>query len=729
MSNKTYQIEIGGRDLALEFPGYAEQANSSVLAKYGETIVHVAVVMSKHEKEGLDYFPLTVDYEEKFYAAGKILGSRFVRREGRASDEAILSGRLIDRALRPLFNQKMRRDVQVTTTVLSFDEENDPDEIALIAASAALVQSDIPFNGPVSGLRIAKVGNELVVNPSMSELKKNEHQFEIFTSGTLDRINMIEMEGLDAKEDELVAAFELAQKEINKINEFQNKLREELGKEKLVVYLAETDEVLRAAVKEFLKNKLEAAVYTTEKIDRQSKMNVLKHEMKEFLVTNNYDEKAVNAAEEFFEDEINELIHAKVLIEGKRPDGRATDELRKLDSKVGLFNRTHGSALFTRGNTRSLAITTLGPPSTHKLVETMESTEKKRFMLHYNFPKYSTGETGMSRGPGRREIGHGALAEKAVKRLIPTADIFPYTIRVVSEIMSSNGSSSMATVCGTVLSMMDAGVPIKKPAAGIAMGLMVAAPQMDADHTQNGAEKSQRQSASSPHNSAPLKYKILTDIQGPEDHHGDMDFKVAGTADGVNAIQLDVKIDGLTTSMIKDTLLQAKKARLQILDNMLSVLKEPRKELSKYAPSIITIKIDPEKIGGVIGPGGKMINGIIERTGAMAIDIEEDGTVFITAPNQESGKAALEEVKMIVREFKVGDIVEGKIIKILDFGAIVDLGGGKDGMIHVSELKQGFVKKVEDVVHLGDFVKAKVINAENGKTGLSIKQLGRQSGD
>ncbi|MBI2035343.1 MAG: polyribonucleotide nucleotidyltransferase [Candidatus Liptonbacteria bacterium] len=702
--NKIYSIEIGGRDLVLEFPGYAEQANSSVLAKYGDTVVHVAVVMSKHEQDGLDYFPLTVDYEEKFYAAGKILGSRFVRREGRPSDEAILSARLIDRALRPLFNQKMRRDVQVTTTVLSFDEENDPDEIALIAASAALVQSDIPFKGPVAGLKIARIGNELSVNPKMSLLKNGEHQFEIFTSGTVDKINMVEMEGLDAKEEDLIAAFELAQKEINRLNKIQDEIREKIGKEKAEVYLAETDEVLRAAVKEFLKNKLEAAVYTTEKIDRQSKMNVLKHEMKEFLEGNKYDEKAVNSAEEFFEDEINNLIHEKVLKENKRPDGRATDELRALNSRVGLFERTHGSALFTRGNTRSLAITTLGPPSSHKLVETMESTEKKRFMLHYNFPKYSTGETGMSRGPGRREIGHGALAEKAVRRLIPTADIFPYTIRVVSEIMSSNGSSSMATVCGTVLSLMDAGVPIKKPAAGIAMGLMV---------NQKLEDKNQE-----------IEYKVLTDIQGPEDHHGDMDFKVAGTADGVNAIQLDVKIDGLNTKMIKDTLEQARKARLQILDNMLAALKEPRKELSKYAPSIITIKIDPEKIGEVIGPGGKMINGIIERTGAIAIDIEEDGTVFITAPNQESGSMALEAVKSVVREFKAGDIVEGKVIKILDFGAIVDLGGGKDGMIHVSELKQGFVKKVEDVVRLGDFVRAKVINVENGKTGLSIKQLG-----
>lgn len=701
--NKVYTIELGGRELKLDFPGFAEQANGSVIGTYGETVVHAAVVMSKHERTGLDYFPLTIDYEEKFYAAGKILGSRFVRREGRPSDEAILSGRLIDRTLRPLFNGKMRRDIQVTLTVLAFDEENDPDAIGLIVASAALHASDIPFNGPAAGLRIAKVGDELLVNPKMSLIKDGTHPIEIFVAGTNEHINMIEMEGLDANEEELLKAFELGQKEITKITQLQEKIRTEIGKEKTDVYLAETDAKLHEEIKTFLKDKLEGAVYTTEKIKRQNAMNVLKEEMREYLRSKEYDEAAVNASEELFEDEINDLMHEKVLNEEKRPDGRKLDEVRALSSQVGLFARTHGSAVFTRGNTRSLAIVTLGPPGAYKIVETMESTEKKRFMLHYNFPKYSTGETGMSRGPGRREIGHGALAEKAIRRTLPKSEDFPYTIRVVSEIMSSNGSSSMASTCGASLALMDAGVPILKPVAGIAMGLIV--------DQNNKVEWSKR------------NFKVLTDIQGPEDHHGDMDFKVAGTKDGVNAVQLDVKIKGLTLDMIKSTLVDAKKARLHILESMNATLNAPRATLSKYAPLIFILKIKPDQIGAIIGAGGKVINKLIEETGVVSIDIEEDGTVFVTAPSQSTGENARKAIELILREFAVGDIVEGPVIKILDFGAIVDLGGGKDGMVHVSELKEGFVKSVTDVLKLGDVVRAKVVRSEDGKIGLSIKQL------
>ncbi len=703
MSHKKYSIEVGGRELILDFPGFAEQANGSVIGTYGETVVHAAVVMSKHDREGLDYFPLTIDYEEKFYAAGKILGSRFVRREGRPSDEAILSARLIDRSLRPLFNGKTRRDIQITLTVLAFDEENDPDAIGLIVASAALHASDIPFAGPAAGLRIAKVGDEIIINPKMSLLKSGTHPIEVFAAGTNEHINMIEMEGLDANEEELLNIFELAQKEITKITEFQEKIRTEIGEEKTKVFLAETDAKLHEEVKNFIKDKLEGAVYATEKIERQSKMNVLKQEMREHLRSKEYNEIAVDASEELFEDEINDLMHDKVLNEGKRPDGRKLDEVRTLSSEVGLFARTHGSAVFTRGNTRSLAVVTLGPPGAYKIIETMESTEKKRFMLHYNFPKYSTGETGMSRGPGRREIGHGALAEKAIRRLLPKAENFPYTIRVVSEIMSSNGSSSMASACGASLALMDAGVPILKPVAGIAMGLIV---------DQNGTDDWSKR-----------KFKVLTDIQGPEDHHGDMDFKVAGTKDGVNAVQLDVKIKGLTIEMIGATLADAKKARLHILESMNQTLSAPRATLSKYAPLIFTLKIKPEQIGSIIGAGGKVINKLIEETGVISIDIEEDGSVFVTAPNQETGEKARKAIESILREFLPGDIVEGPIIKVLDFGAIVDLGGGKDGMIHVSELKEGFVKKVTDVVKLGDVVKAKVVHVENGKIGLSIKQL------
>lgn len=712
---KTYAIDIGGRDLTLGFPGFAEQANGSVIGTYGNTVVHAAVVMSKHDREGLDYFPLTVDYEEKFYAAGKILGSRFVRREGRPSDEAILSARLVDRSLRPLFDHKMRREIQITLTVLSFDEENDPDAVGLIAASAALHVSDIPFNEPVAGLRIAKLENGPQINPLMSALKSNQHQFEIFAAGAGRHINMIEMEGLDAEEKDLLGTLAIAQNEIARINNWQEKIRSEIGQEKAEVFLAEPDAALKNGVRQFLKNKLEDAVYTVHKIERQSKMNVLKQEMREHLRGENYDEIAVNAAEELFEDEINDLIHEKILKEERRPDGRRLDEVRELHSEVGLFERTHGSAVFARGNTRSLAIVTLGPPGAHKIVETIEATEKKRFMLHYNFPKYSTGETGMSRGPGRREIGHGALAEKALKRLIPKADVFPYTIRVVSEIMSSNGSSSMASACSASLALMDAGVPIAKPVAGIAMGLIV-------ENTEHRTSDVKQKSPESSEVRSP-NFKVLTDIQGPEDHHGDMDFKVAGTEDGINAIQLDVKVKGLTIPMIEKTLAEARKARLHILENMKKTLAAPRKELSKYAPLILTIQINPERIGEVIGPGGKVINKIIEETSVLSIDIEEDGTVFITAPSQESGEKARTAIQLIVREFSPGDIVEGKVIKTLDFGAIVDLGGGRDGMIHISELKEGFAKKVTDVVRVGDFTRAKVINVENGKIGLSIRKL------
>lgn len=710
---KTYSIELGGRELRLDFPGFAEQANGSVIGTYGETVVHAAVVMSKHDRQGMDYFPLTVDYEEKFYAAGKILGSRFVRREGRPSDEAILSARLIDRTLRPLFNNKTRREIQITLTVLAYDEENDPDAIGIIAAGAALHASDIPFAGPVAGLRIVKKDNKLQVNPLMSSLKDGTHPFEIFAAGTREHINMVEMEGLDAKEEELLEAFTLAQEEITKITDLQEKIRAEIGKEKTEVFLAETDAALKSDVNSFVKDKLSDAVYTTEKVDRQSKMNVLKHEMREHLRGKNYDEVAINAAEELFEDEINDLIHEKVLREEKRPDGRKLDEVRELSSEVGLFARTHGSAIFTRGNTRSLAVVTLGPPGAYKIVETMESTEKKRFMLHYNFPKYSTGETGMSRGPGRREIGHGALAEKAIRRLLPKAETFPYTIRVVSEIMSSNGSSSMASACSASLALMDAGVPILKPVAGIAMGLMVE----DYGPRTANSEQGQKSEVQSP------KFKVLTDIQGPEDHHGDMDFKVAGTEDGVNAIQLDVKIKGLTLDMIQKTLGDARKARLHILKSMKETIGTPRPTLSKYAPLIFTLHIDPERIGAIIGPGGKVINKLIEETGVISIDIEEDGSVFVTAPSQETGEKARKAIELILHEFTVGDIVEGPVIKVLDFGAIVDLGGSKDGMIHVSELKEGFVKNVTDVVKLGDVVRALVVRVEDGKIGLSIKRL------
>ena len=695
LARKSYSTEIGDKKLTVEFSHLAEQANASALVSYEGTVVLVTAVMG-HKDRAIDYMPLTVDYEEKFYAVGKILGSRFVRREGRASEEATLSGRMIDRCIRPLFDHRLRRDIQIVATILSYDEEHDPDVVGLLGASVVLAVSNIPWNGPVGGVRVAKLGDRVVFNPKNSEIASPECRFEAFVSGTADRINMIEFGGNEATEEEVVEALGAAQKEIAKLIEFQTKIIAERGQTKADVTLVSPDPELVETVKTALDGKLEEAVYTKEKVDRQSKIGILKREMKDYLLRAGIDETGIAAADDLFENEIDLLIHRKILKEEHRPDGRKLDEVRELYAETGLFERTHGSALFVRGNTQALAMTTLDAPGAEQLVETMSFSGKRRFMLHYNFPPYSVGETGSFRGPGRREIGHGALAEKAVRPLIPSKEEFPYTIRVVSEILSSNGSSSMATACATSMSLMHAGVPLKKHVAGIAMGLMTGPAG---------------------------QFKILTDIQGPEDHHGDMDFKAAGTRDGVTAIQMDVKIEGITQEMLREGLAQAKKARLHILEAMEKAIAHPSPELSPYAPVIMQMKIDPAKIGGVIGSGGKVINGIIEATGALTIDIEEDGSVFITAPKKESALLAMKEIESIVREFKVGEIVEGEVIKVLDFGAIVDLGGGRDGMVHVSELKEGFVKKVGDVVKLGDFVRAKIIRVEDDRIGLSVKQL------
>ncbi len=699
LNRKQFKTEVFGRPLTLEVSDLAGQANAAVIGRYGETAVLVTVVMGNEDRP-IDYFPLTVDYEERFYAAGKILGSRFVRREGRPSENAVLSGRLVDRTIRPLFDHRLRRDAQVAITILELDGENDPDFVSLITASTALAISDIPWNGPVTGVSILHDGQKLTFNPTIPELEKvwpAEKGFLSFVAGTKDRINMIELEGVDADETSVVAAYAEAQKEISKLSEWQNKIVKEIGKPKASVHLAEPEASLVKMVTEFLADKLEPAVYVKHKQEMAAKMSAVREGLKGHLAAAGLDEKALEAADRLFETAVDELVHEKILKEEKRPDGRRLDEVRDLHAEVGLLKRTHGSALFVRGNTQALAVTTIAPPGSEQLIESMDFSGKKRFMLHYNFPPYSTGEVGRLGNPGRREIGHGALAEKAVRNLIPKQEEFPYTIRVVSEILSSNGSSSMATVCGTCLSLMDAGVPIKKAAAGIAMGMMTG---------KNG------------------EYKVLTDIQGPEDHYGDMDFKVAGTADGVRAIQMDVKIDGLTTDMLRDGLAQAKKARLEILKVMHKALAEPRKDLSQYAPRVLVMKVNPEKIGEIIGPGGKVINGIIERTGALTIDIEQTGEVYIAGATKEKAEAAYQEVESIVKEYKIGDIVEGPIVKILEFGAIVQFGPNRDGMIHVSELKHGFVKKVEDVVKMGDFVRAKIIKADpDGRIGLSLKAM------
>lgn len=697
LNKKQFKMEFAGKPLTLEISRLADQANAAVLGTYGETTVLATVVMSQKDINK-DYFPLMVNYEEKFYAVGKILGSRFMRREGKSSDEAVLTGRIIDRTIRPLFDQRMRREVQVVITTLTLDGENDTDFISLLTSSAALAISSVPWSGPVAGLRMVKIKNDsgILINPTTSELKAKEIELDTFVAGTKDRINMIELGGDEAQEKNVLEAFDASQEEIKKLVEFQEKLVKEIGKKKESVKLSETNKEVERLIKEFLKGKLEKAVYISDKKEMQNSVEELKAAMKEMLAEKEIPESEISGADTIFDEEINELLHEKILKEEKRPDGRKLDEVRELHAETGILKRVHGSALFIRGNTQSLSLTTLGAPGDQKLVETVEFSGKQRFMLNYNFPPYSVGEVGPFRGPGRREIGHGALAEKALRALIPTQEEFPYTIRLVSEILSSNGSSSMATVCAGSLSLMDAGVPIKKPAAGIAMGLIL--------------------------DESGKNFKVLTDIQGPEDHHGDMDFKIAGTDSGVTAIQLDVKIKGITLEMIEKTLSQAKEARLHILKTMTKALPEPRKELSPFAPRIISLQINPEQIGEVIGPGGKVINGIIEATGVTSIDIEEDGRVFITATNKDAAQKALDRVTEITKEYKVGDVVEGTVVKVLEFGAIVEFGG-RDGMIHVSELKEGFVKKVEDVVKVGDFVRAKIVRMEGGKIGLSIKQL------
>jgi len=695
LQKREFTTEVNGKTLKLEISNLAGQAAAAVLGTFGETSVLVTVVMGKEERV-IDYFPLTIDYEERFYAAGKIIGSRFIRREGRPSENAVLSGRMIDRTLRPLFNQKMRRDVQIVITVLSYDDENDPDFISLISASTALLISEVPWDGPVAGLRLAKIENgELVINPTNSVLAENQVSFECFVSGPENKINMVELSGIDAKEEEVINAFEKAQTEINKLVDFQKDIQKKAGKQKAEIIGKEISPDIKNKIADFLKDKLETAMYMENKGERNEHLELVKKNLFEYLTQEGITD--FSGVENLLEEEINYLFTKNILESEKRPDGRKLDEIRPLYGEVGLFNRLHGSALFVRGSTQALAATTLGSPGAAQLFETMESAGKRRFMLHYNFPPYSVGETGRLGAPGRREIGHGALAEKAIKSIIPSDEEFPYTIRIVCEILSSNGSSSMATVCASTMSLMDAGVPIKKPVAGISLGIALDEKNPDG------------------------KYKIFTDIAGMEDHYGGTDFKIAGTTDGITAIQADVKIKGLTIEIIKEILSKAKKARLEILDFIKTIIDKPRPELSKFAPIIMIVNIKPEQIGEVIGPGGKMINKIIKDTGVESIDIEEDGRVFITGVGKENVMLALNQIKGMTREFQIGETIIGKVIKILEFGAIVDLGGGKDGMIHISELKDGFVEKVEDVLRLGDMVKVKIVKVENGRVGLSLK--------
>jgi polyribonucleotide nucleotidyltransferase len=716
MNVKTFKTEIEGKELSVELGRLAQQTNGSALVTYGQTTVLATAVLS-NKKSDKTYFPLTVDYEERFYAAGKIKGSRFIKREGRPSDEAILTGRVVDRSLRPLFNQKLRNDLQIVLTVMSFDGENDPVLPALIGASVALSVSDIPFNGPIAGVSVGQdeKGNWMVTSTMSSKAKSGS---EIFAAGVEKNkdilLNMLEGHALQMPESQMIEGIDLARKYIKKLIDFQKDIIKEVKPAKLELTIPEIDADLKKLIDKFLEDKLETAIYHEEKQTRIKQLEDINLGL-EALIEEKYPEETKGKTAlvmDYLEEKIDEITHINVLKNDKRPDGRKMDELRKLSAEAGILPRLHGSGLFQRGETQVFSAVTLGSPKSEQIFDQMEIEGKKGFMHDYNFPPYSVGEVGRVGNPGRRDIGHGALAEKALNAIVPSRETFPYTIRVVSEVLSSNGSSSMASVCGSTLALMDAGVPITEKAAGIAMGLM-----MDPS-TSSGQVR---------------KYKVLTDIQGPEDHYGDMDLKVAGTKNGINAIQMDIKTDGISMEILTDAFKQAKKARLEILDVITRAIKEPRIELSPFAPRVYSIKINPTKIGLVIGSGGKTINEISSETGAI-IEIEDDGTVFVTAENADGAKEAIGRIKAMTREAKSGEEFEGKVVKIMDFGAFIELFPGQDGLLHISELSTTKrIDKVEDVIRQGDIVRVKVKRVEdNGKISLSLievlskKQNGKQ---
>ena len=690
-----FKLDLGGRELIAEINNLAEQTSGSVFLQYGETLVLATCVMSDKERESLDFFPLTVNYEEKFYAAGKIRGPRYIRREARPSDEAICNARLVDRAIRPLFPGNLNREVQVVVTVLSWDGQNEPDILGLLASSIALSISDIPWQGPVATVRIGKIGEQFILNPTYAQREESEIDIVFAAkSGQTDLlINMLEGNFEEVGEETILAAYQFSKPFLKKLLDFQKEISAKVGKEKVNLAKPEIQLELEKEIKEFLENKLE------EEGGRMEKLDQLKEDLINFI-QEKYPER-MGYALKFFEKEIGRIIHENVIKNERRPDGRKLTEIRKISCQAGLIPRTHGSGLFCRGQTKSLSILTLGAPGDVQILEGMEIVGKKRFMHHYNFPPYCSGEVKPIRGPGRREIGHGVLAEKALLPLIPSFGDFPYTIRVVTEILSSNGSTSMASVSSSSLALMDAGVPILRPAAGIAMGLMQ-------DKEGN--------------------YKILTDIQGPEDHHGDMDLKVAGTKNGVTAIQMDVKFEGISEKILRECLGQGKKARSQILEKMKEVISKPRLELSPFAPRILTIQINPEKIREVIGPGGKVINKIIKECG-VSIDVEETGKIFVTAEKEEAAKKAIAWINDITREVKVGEIFQGKVKKILDFGAFIEILPGQEGLLHISKIAPYRVERIEDFFKVGDVISVKVISVdEQGRINLSLVRV-RNSGE
>jgi len=679
----TFEEEVGGRKLIIETGRLANQAGGSVTVRYGDTMVLATVTMSEGVRDDIDYFPLMVDYQEKLYATGKIKGSRFIKREGRPSDEAVLTGRLIDRSIRPLFPQHIVNDIQVVCEVLSVDEENDSAIPALIGASAAMAISNVPVQEIISAFRVGKVDGKFILNPTFEERKKSDLDL-ILSITENDKLIMIEGQSKEVSEEDVSAAIKLAKESSKKVTDLIKKAQKEIGKEKKDMPAPEVKPEIAEAVKEMAEKKVEEILFMDKRTERKKEIYKLSDGIVKELSEKFGEEEKANIKSTFVKI-LDGLVNSKILNEDKRIGDRAIDEIRTLSADIDMLPRTHGSGLFQRGETQVLTTTTLGGPSMEQIIDDMGEEYKKRYMHHYNFPPYSVGEVQPLRGPSRRDIGHGSLAEKALEAVIPSKEDFPYTIRLVSEVLSSNGSSSMASVCGSSLSLMAAGVPIKNACAGIAMGL-IANDKGD--------------------------YKILTDIQDLEDIDGGMDFKIAGTKDGITAIQMDTKTLGLTDEMVNDTLAKGKKARLEILDVMGKAIEEPKTDLSKYAPRIINFKIDPEKIGDVIGPQGKIINEIIDETG-VEIDIEDDGMVNITSTDGDQANKAKEWIHDLTREAKVGEIFDGKITRKMNFGIFVEIIPGTEGLVHISNLKTNGFQDAERDFNVGDKVKVKVMEIDS----------------
>lgn len=700
MAKQEFHLDFCGRGITVETGEIAKQADGAVIIRYGDTVTLSTACASNQAKEGIDFFPLTVSFEEKLYSVGKIPGG-FLRREGRPSEHATLTARMIDRPIRPLFAEGFRNEVQVVNTVLSVDQDASPEMAAMFGASLALCISDIPFNGPIAGCKVGRINGELVANPTVAQMEESD--IDLTVAGTAQALNMVEAGAKEVSEEDMLAALMFGHEQIKKLCAFQEEIVAACGKEKREIELYAVDETIDREVRSNFEAQIRAAVSIKEKLERYGKIDDLTDEAAEMIANKEYasekdQNNAVKQAREICRgigaDEVRRLI-----IEDKvRPDGRQIDEIRPLNSQVDLLPRVHGSALFTRGETQVLSTTTLGALNDNQIIDDLTVVDSKRFMHHYNFPPYCVGETGRMGNPGRREIGHGALGERALAQVLPSVDEFPYTIRTVADVMESNGSSSQASICAGTMSLMAAGVPIKAPVAGIAMGLI-----MDDDSG---------------------KYTVLTDIQGMEDHFGDMDFKVAGTKNGITALQMDIKVTGITKNIFEEALAQAHKARLEILDNMLACISEPRTQLSPYAPKIAMMNIDPDKIKDVIGPGGKMINEIIAQCDNVKIDIDDDGKVVIYHNDYDTIEKAKQMINDIVRVAKVGDVYAAKVVRLEKFGAFVNLFGNTDGLLHISKISHHRVEKVEDVLKLGDVIDVKVTEIDNkGRINVSAKAL------